>query len=305
MTAVLAVDAGQTSMKVRVSEGDAVFEENLPGIRTSEPLLPQLADVARAALTLSGIRAEVLSAGVSGLTEKEADAGALVRLLDDTSLHRVLLAHDSTTAFLGALGDSRGAVVASGTGVVTLAVGRHDVARVDGWGHTMGDAGSGFWIGREVLTAVMRAYDGRGPATSMTTAVEDVWPALPDAYISLQAERDWVRRVASFSRLAGQHAEAGDEVAVSIVERAAAELARSVVTGLRRVGAEGDPGARVCTVGGVFRSSLLRSTFASELVRSGVAATWEPSRGEGVDGAQALASLSPRHPFSAHIAVSG
>ncbi|MDT3318074.1 hypothetical protein Q9S71_14695 [Microbacterium sp. KSW4-11] len=46
---------------------------------------------------------------------------------------------------------------------MTLAVGDRDTARVDGWGWTMGDAGSGFWIGREALTAVMRAHDHRGP----------------------------------------------------------------------------------------------------------------------------------------------
>ncbi|WEK13197.1 MAG: BadF/BadG/BcrA/BcrD ATPase family protein [Candidatus Microbacterium phytovorans] len=305
MSGVLALDAGQTSMKVRVSEGTTVFEEDLPGIRTSEPLLPQVADVARTALALSGIHADVLSAGVSGLTEREADADALAQLLGDTSIRRVLLAHDSTTAFLGALGDRRGAVVAAGTGVVTLAVGHTDVARVDGWGHTMGDAGSGFWIGREVLAAVMRAYDGRGAETSLTDAVTAVWPSLPDAYITLQAERDWVRRVASFARAAGEHAEAGDAVAGSIIERAARELATSVTTGLRRVGADDDPAARVCTVGGVFRSPLLRAAFAAELTASGVAASLEPSHGDGVDGASTLALLSPAHPFARQIATSG
>ncbi|MFT4281645.1 N-acetylglucosamine kinase [Microbacterium sp.] len=305
MSGILAIDAGQTSMKVRLTAGGSLFEEDLPGIRTSEPLLPQVADVARTALALSGIDADVLSAGVSGLTERDADAHALALLLDDTPIRRVLLAHDSTTAFLGALGDSRGAVVAAGTGVVTLAVGRTEVARVDGWGHTMGDAGSGFWIGREVLGAVMRAYDGRGPHTSLSEAVLAVWPTLPDAYIALQAERDWVRRVASFARAAGEHAEAGDAVAGSIIERAAHELALSVVTGLRRVEVDDDTTARVCAVGGVFRSPLLRAAFASELLRSGVEATLEPSHGDGVDGAQTLASLSAGHPFARQIATSG
>ncbi len=45
------------------------------------------------------------------------------------------------------------------------------VARVDGWGNIMGDAGSGYWIGREALDAVMRAYDGRGPQTALTDVV--------------------------------------------------------------------------------------------------------------------------------------
>ena len=37
-------------------------------------------------------------------------------------------------------------------------------ARAGGWGHMIGDEGSGYWIGREALAAVVRAADGRGPA---------------------------------------------------------------------------------------------------------------------------------------------
>jgi N-acetylglucosamine kinase-like BadF-type ATPase len=35
----------------------------------------------------------------------------------------------------------------------------------------MGDAGSGYWLGRAALDAVMRAHDGRGPATALTEVV--------------------------------------------------------------------------------------------------------------------------------------
>lgn len=309
LTGLLCVDAGQTGMKIRVIDladpTRAPIEQTLPGIRTNEALLPQLADAARTVLRLSGVASEVFTAGVSGLTEQDADAPRLLELLSGTPIRRVVLAHDSTTSYLGALGDLRGAVVAAGTGVVTLAVGERDVARVDGWGHAMGDAGSGFWIGREVLGAVMRAYDGRGPATTLTAVASEVWPSLPDAYIELQADRDWVRRVASFAHAAATHAEAGDAVAVSIIERAAIELARSTVTALQRVGADHDPTARVCTVGGVFRSPLLRRVFTDELHRAGVSATLEPSHGDGIDGVQALASLRADHPLSAYTSVSG
>lgn len=32
--------------------------------------------------------------------------------------------------------------------------------RADGWGHLLGDCGSGAWIGRAGLEAAPRAYDG-------------------------------------------------------------------------------------------------------------------------------------------------
>lgn len=302
---VLSIDAGQTGMKIRVRRGELVHETTLPGIRTNTLLLPQLADAARSALQSSGLEPAVLAAGVSGLTAAGADPAQLAGLLSDTPLRRVILAHDATTSFLGALGDARGAVIAAGTGVVTLAVGRDAVARVDGWGHTMGDAGSGFWIGREALVAVMRAFDGRGPATSLRAVVEQSWPELPDAYIQLQSDPDWVRRVASFAAPVAAAAAGGDAVAVAILHRAAAELAQSVHAGLIRVAAGDDPDARVCALGGVFRSPLLRDAFVSELDGLGVHAPLEEPRGEGIDGVEALSTLPGGHPLAALAWASG
>src|SRR5438128_1339137 len=65
--------------------------------------------------------------------------------------------------------DAPGIVIVSGTG--SIAYGRNangEAARAGGWGHMIGDEGSGYWIGREALTAVMRAADGRGPATGLS-----------------------------------------------------------------------------------------------------------------------------------------
>ncbi len=297
---ILAIDAGQTGMKVRLQRGDdeGATDEQFPGIRTHEPLLPQLAGVVRATLARSGSTPDIVTAGISGLTDRDADAGALLALLADTGITRAALAHDSTTSFLGALGDSRGAVVAAGTGVVTLAVGREAVARVDGWGYIMGDAGSGYWIGREALDAVMRAYDGRGPQTALTAVVRERWPDLTQAYIALQAAGDRVSTVASFSADVAGLAEAGDTVARTITRNAATQLADSAVTAICRVAHPGDEPAAVCAIGGVFRSPLLLADFRAALTDGEVAVTLTPPLGAGIDGTLALAELAPTHPLS-------
>jgi glucosamine kinase len=290
---VLAIDAGQTGMKVRVpGAGDRTF----PGIRTDEPLLPQLAAVANAALADAAGAADLVAAGVSGLTAAEADAGALLHLLAGTGVREVALAHDSTTSFLGALGDTRGVVVAAGTGVVTLAVGAAEVARVDGWGYLMGDAGSGYWIGREALDAVMRAYDGRGPVTALTDVVRERWPELPDAYIDLQSDEQKVSVVASYAEPVARLAAAGDAVALDISRRAAGELAASAVAALTRVDQLTDPA--VCAIGGVFRSPALRETFDAALVVEVPTARIASPRGVGIDGVELLADVEEGHPLA-------
>ena len=302
---VLAIDAGQSGMKVRVRSGLGSHDQLYDGIRTHEPLLSQLAQVARTAMARSGVTPDVLTAGVSGLTEKDADAAVLLRLVRDAGIRSVVLAHDSTTSFLGALGDGRGAVVASGTGVVTLAVGRDAIARVDGWGHIMGDAGSGYWIGREALDAVMRAYDRRGPQTALTDVVRGRWPDLAQAYIALQAAADRVSVVASFAEPVARLAADGDEVALRITHGAARELALSVSTSLERVAHADDHGFTVCAMGGVFRSRRLYDAFIAEMGDrvAGAAVSVAPPLGEGIDGAIALAELDQRHPLAAVVST--
>lgn len=293
---MLAIDAGQTSITTRIRDADGTREATFDGIDTREPLAPQLAAVARE--VLNGSPARLITAGVSGLTDAVAEDHALHALMRG-EVDVVRTAHDSVSSFLGALGNRHGAVAAVGTGVVTLAVGRTEVARIDGWGHIMGDAGSGYWIGRAALESVMRAYDGRGPETSLATPTRDRWPSLPDAYIQLQASPERVSVVASFARHVAEHAEAGDRVASGILDSAARELALSIRTGLDRVGVATDASAAVCAIGGVMRSTGLRTALEESLVAAGVAPRMVAPLGDGLDGAEKLADLAPGHPLLA------
>jgi glucosamine kinase len=299
-TRVLAIDAGQTGMKVRLHGRGGRSDMTFRGIDTHEPLLPQLAEVVRGAIARTGSTPDIVTAGISGLTDRDADAALLLSLVRDTGVRAASLAHDSTTSFLGALGDARGAVVAAGTGVVTLAVGQDAVSRVDGWGYIMGDAGSGYWIGREALDAVMRAYDGRGPATALTEPVRALWPDLSRAYIDLQAAEDRVRIVASFAAEVARFAAEGDAVAQAISEHAARELAQSVTTALDNVRRD-DEHFTVCAIGGVFRSARLHDAFDAALTGDRHDVTLIAPLGDGIDGALALADLSPEHPLSSAV----
>lgn len=85
----------------------------------------------------------------------------------------VLVCGDVEAAFTSAPGAPRdGIVLIAGTGAVAARLaGRRPVAVVDGHGWLLGDAGSGFWIGRRAVRAVLRALDGRGRWTVLVPAV--------------------------------------------------------------------------------------------------------------------------------------
>lgn len=297
--AVLAIDAGQTGIKVRLVRAGADATDHLfAGVRTDQPILSQLAAVASE--VARGIALDTIAVGTSGLTSAEEDASGLRGLVTELAPSRVLLTHDSVTSYLGTLGDHHGVVVAAGTGVVTLAVGAHGVARVDGWGYLMGDAGSGYWIGRAALDAVMRAHDGRGPATALSEVVRARWPRLEDAYVQLQSDPARVSVVASFAEPVAQHAES-DAVAAGICRAAAEELALAAATALRRAGADAAP--VVGAIGGVFRGSLLRTAFEQAVRDVHPEVRFAAPGGTGIEGAVTLAALADAHPLQALIST--
>lgn len=295
---LVALDVGQTDIKARVvSEQGETLDLTLPGARTNTALFPQIAAAVAEVGHSTGLRATRVAVGSTGLTGAESDATDLLPLLPPT-VSALLLAHDSVTSYLGARGARPGVVVAAGTGVVTLAVGRDKVARIDGWGHTMGDSGSGFWIGREALRAAMRAYDGRGPVTALLAVVRTRWPDLEDAYVVLQSDPDWVRTVAGFARTVDELA-ATDPVAADILTRAGIRLGHAALTGLSRVRDAGDVDPpEISESGNVFRSARVRAAFEQCVLATHPDAVFAPPAGTGIEGSQALAVLEAGHPLS-------
>ncbi|MCU1447131.1 N-acetylglucosamine kinase [Cryobacterium sp.] len=300
----LTIDAGQTGIRalLHTETGESVPFE-FGGIRTDSALVPQLGAVVARVAASTRQRIATVSAGISGFSKDETDPDELLALGAPHGVKEVFLAHDSVTSYLGALGDELGVVVASGTGVVTLAVGATAVARIDGWGNLLGDAGSAYWIGRAALDAVMRAYDGRGPATKLSEPMLVEFPDLDMAYLDLQADPLRVSRIAAYSRRVTELA-GTDAVAAAICDGAAAELVLSAATGLRRVG-QADRGSPViCGIGGVLRAPEIAARFERGLREIWPAVDIRPAVANALDGAEHLPHLPATSALRDRIAVS-
>jgi N-acetylglucosamine kinase-like BadF-type ATPase len=85
----------------------------------------------------------------------------------------VEVVHDALIALDAAYDAGSGLVVIAGTGSVVLARTTDGaLARAGGWGHVLGDDGSGYAIGRAGLRAVAAAFDG-GADTALSPRVRE------------------------------------------------------------------------------------------------------------------------------------
>ncbi|MGH9000724.1 MAG: BadF/BadG/BcrA/BcrD ATPase family protein, partial [Acidimicrobiia bacterium] len=164
---LLVIDGGRSRCRAAVFTAGGTMSDygEGPGLPpTSDP--DAAAAAAAAAVALSGaplVGVEAACAGLAGVLSSSSVASETARLLSGRlGVERVLVTGDVVTAHAGALGGQPGVVVVAGTGAVALALsGTGTVARADGCGHLLGDAGSGYWIGRAGLEAALRATDGR------------------------------------------------------------------------------------------------------------------------------------------------
>jgi N-acetylglucosamine kinase-like BadF-type ATPase len=127
------------------------------------------------------------------------------------------------------------AVCGTGTGFCAVNPAQGLSARASGQEYLLSDEGGGFDIGLRGLRAVVRAADGRGPATALSAALaawRDVTPATLRGLIHGSEEPKVL--VASFATSVLLAADQGDPAARAIVAQAVDELLAGVQAVARR-----------------------------------------------------------------------
>lgn len=135
---------------------------------------------------------------------------------------------DAESALTGGADNGCGVLLIAGTGSICYGKNSRGTAcRVGGWGHVMGDEGSGYDMASRILRAVARAWDGRDAPTALTQLVLDHWrltgiDGLMDAvYRSGKGKSE----IASLAFLCDIAYHKKDITAIRIVEECAASLA--------------------------------------------------------------------------------
>ncbi len=199
---------------------------------------------------------------------------------------------DVVGAWAGALAGDAGVVAISGTGSICYGRNRGGMeARAGGWGPLFSDEGSAYAVGIAALKAVADGLDGLGPETALAGRFLERWPepgADPQRWLRGIYRLGWNReQIAVLARAVVSAADAGDEVAASIVTAAAADVARLAGAVSRRLGGEALPFA---LQGGLGSTGAMRRAVRVALRQHAPMLTLTDAVFDPLDGALLLAA---------------
>jgi N-acetylglucosamine kinase-like BadF-type ATPase len=315
---VIGLDIGGTSTRAVVASlagdrlGTGTAGGGNPTSHGAEAAAAELAKALSAALgALDPARVRAGTIGLAGVARLLADPvsrAAFDRAWAGAGLTcEYHLIGDALVAYASGTAAPDGSVLIAGTGAIAVTIRGFALDRVsDGHGWLLGDAGSGFWLGREAVRATLATMDAGRPLGHLSRAVVDALrapsgggtPPPERADLGALSARDKVdllvqrvtrRPPVELAQLAPlvltAHA-AGDPTATAILGEAARLLTESVA----RIREPGDPTA-IVLAGGL----LVGDTPLAAAVERELAARWpDAPRPRASDGAAAAAWLAAR-----------
>jgi N-acetylglucosamine kinase-like BadF-type ATPase len=250
LPAVLAIDGGNSKTDVALIADDGTVLASLRGPGAShedfglEEAMRRLGEIVQTAAGRPGLVARHTSACLAGADLPEEEAMLTAAIEREGWTQTAAVANDTFAVLRAGLtpGDGEpawGIAVTCGAGINCVGVGPDGVTtRFLAFGLLSGDWGGGLGLGHHSIWHAIRAEDGRGEPTELQAAVpaflglasmHDVAVAI---HLGQLGEDDLIRLPAVLFATA----EAGDAVAISLVERQAEEVTTMAVTAIGRLG---------------------------------------------------------------------
>jgi N-acetylglucosamine kinase-like BadF-type ATPase len=231
--------------------------------------------------------------GVAGvwLEEEKRRSQELIKTLargQYITINNLVVTSDAELALEGAFTGGDGIITIVGTGSIALAKNKDKhLERCGGWGVELDDEGSGAWIGREGLTAVVRALDGRGKPTALTQKVGELYHSIdlenPRTIVKAYNEGAFEYQMLTPSVMLC--AEENDEICLNIINRSArhlAELPNALLKHFKTKMVE------VALMGGIIEAdTLLANLLIEEIYKNAKIKLVQP-QGSAIDGAIAI-----------------
>lgn len=242
MVAVIGIDIGGSSTRaVRSDAGTVVAEAAAGSANLAAVGVEEAGRQLGAVLEAVGVRdVAAVAAGAAG-----ADSPHTVGIIRDLiAAHvpgaAVRVVHDAHL-LLAAAGLDEGVALISGTGSVAWGLTPDGTeARAGGWGHLLGDEGSGYQVMLEAVRHALHTMDRGEPVDALGAAVLDACglharEQLIDHVYATPEKRYWASRAGIVTELAAR----GDAPSRALLAAAAAALAALATTVMTRIGSAG------------------------------------------------------------------
>ncbi|WP_312470331.1 BadF/BadG/BcrA/BcrD ATPase family protein [Neobacillus sp.] len=266
------VDGGQTKTEVTVKDKNNEVRSWLesPILHPASTAgMNRLTEIVVSVLTkLSSICDEEnslkLAFSLSGFHGEEFIEAHIKQLVDAFSLRvtNTLVIPDYVGNWLSVTDGSPGIVILSGGG--TIAYGeneRGEKCRLGGWGHLLGDEGSGYWFGLQTIKAALRSMNGLSNYTLLQEVVKKYFQVNGEFELThvLNSGRISDQEIALLLPELDRVAMSGDLVAEEIVRSGVTLLVELGVKMTEKLG-----NVPIYTSGGVFRATSIKQEFLSQ-----------------------------------------
>lgn len=229
------------------------------------------------AIEHAGIEAGQLGAAVLAIAG--TDTADVARNVRKARTDAWLVVNDVVAAWATATGGGPGVAAIAGTGSNVFGVGGVGADtrawRIGGWGHLLGDEGSGYWLGVQSIKAALRDRERSGPETALSEAALAFFdqPSVEAVAARVYSKPLTKGEIAAFAIETAKLAEQGDAVARELYERGARELGDQIVAVIRQIGLDADSSdgpqefpvgliGSAFKAGGVFVEPLTRAIHA-------------------------------------------
>lgn len=185
MAYYLGIDGGGTKTRCVLADETTVLAKAMTGgcsvIRHGEQQAREALHTAIrqvcAAAKISPNRVSAICIGVTGAARPEIAAiiHSILAELAPEEFTRIEVVGDTVIALEAAFGAGPGVIAIAGTG--SIVYGRNaagQTARAGGWGFAVSDEGSGHWIGRRAVSAILNSHD-QGLETALTAMILQAW----------------------------------------------------------------------------------------------------------------------------------
>ena len=181
----LGIDGGGTKTRCVLAEETTVLAKSMTGgsnlVRLGEAQVREALHTAVrqvcVAANVSPVQIRAICVGVAGAARPEIAARirSIVAELIPGNAPNIEVVGDTVITLEAAFGAGPGVIAIAGTG--SIVYGRDPAgrtARAGGWGFAVSDEGSGHWIGRRAISAILSARD-QGLETALTAMVLQSW----------------------------------------------------------------------------------------------------------------------------------